>query len=60
MSPLNNLRCVVRVWVWGRPAWGGRLVGAPAPRGPVWLVCVPVVSYSSAPWWGQYHWRWGA
>jgi len=24
------------------------------------LVCVPVVSYSSAPWWGQYHWRWGA
>jgi len=24
------------------------------------VVCVPVVSYSSAPWWGQYHWRWGA
>ena len=58
MSPLNNLRCVVRVWVWAGPRGGGRLVGAPAPRGPV--VCVPVVSYSSAPWWGQYHWRWGA
>ena len=22
MSPLNNLRCVVRVWVWVRPVWG--------------------------------------
>ena len=33
MSPLNNLRCVVRVWVWVRPAWGwapggGSTIGA--------------------------------
>ena len=53
-------------WV---PCGGGvgpRHVGV-AGAGPLLLalvvglcVGVPVVSYSPAPWWGQYHWRWGA
>ena len=46
--------------------FGPRNVGV-AGAGPLLLalvvglcVGVPVVSYSPAPWWGQYHWRWGA